>query len=206
MSEERNNFAEKFSKRINGILVDPLIFTYKFICNCTGGCCRDGVYTDYKEYQTILSIQHKVKEMMDETQSKNVDEWFEQPEKDDDFESGLAVGTEVINNKCTFLDKNGLCTLQKLAMNEGSFRWKYKPLYCILFPLTIYDGVLTVDTDHQEKVPYCKSDPDTKITIYEACIEELKYLFGQEGFAELEKYRNEYLNEIKIGVNENVTE
>lgn len=205
MSADKNNFSEKFSKRINGILIDPVIFTYKFICNCIGGCCRDGVYTDYKEYQTILSIQDNVKELMDETQSKNVNEWFEQPEKDDDFESGIAVGTEIINNKCIFLDKDGLCSLQKLALKEGEYKWKYKPLYCILFPLTIYDGVLTVDTDHIDRLPYCNIDPNTKLTMYEACGEELKYLFGQDGFKELEKYREEYLSEIKPGVKENVT-
>ncbi|MCK7528343.1 MAG: hypothetical protein MZV64_67625 [Ignavibacteriales bacterium] len=56
--------------------------------------------------------------MMDETQSKDIDEWFEEPEEDEDFESGVAVGTEIINDKCTFLDKNGLCTLQKTC-NDG---------------------------------------------------------------------------------------
>ena len=90
---------------------------------------------DYKEYQTILSIKDKIIENMDETQSTDVSKWFEPPEKDEDFESGIAVGTEVINGKCTFLDKNGLCTLQKIAMQEGEYKWKYKPLYCILFPL-----------------------------------------------------------------------
>jgi hypothetical protein len=103
------------------------------------------------------------------------------------------------------LDKNGLCTLQKLALKEGEFKWKYKPLYCILFPLTIYDGVLTIDTDHLERIPYCNLDSNTKLTIYEACIEELKFILGSDGFNELVKYRDEYLSEIKLGVKEDVT-
>lgn len=205
MSEDSIRFAEKFTKKINGILIDPQIFTYKFICNCPGHCCYYGVYTDYKEYQTILSIQDKVKELMDETQSKNVSEWFEPEEKDDDFESGIAVGTEVINGKCTFLDKNGLCTLQKLAINEGEYKWKYKPLYCILFPLTTYEGVLTIDAEHIERLPYCNVDPNTKLTMFEACEDELRHFFGEEGFQELKNYREEYLNEINIGVKEDVT-
>jgi Fe-S-cluster containining protein len=205
MSTEKNNFAENFNKRINGILIDPTIFTYKFICKCAGECCHYGVYTDFKEYKSILSIQDKVKEIMDGTQSKNVREWFETPENDEDFESGIAVGTEVINNKCTFLDKNGLCSLQKLALKEGEFKWKYKPLYCILFPLTIYDGVLTIDTDHIDRLLYCNVDPNTKLTMYEACREELKHLLGQEGFNELDKYREEYLREINFGVKEDAT-
>lgn len=205
MTDMKNNFAENISKKINGILIDPVIFTYKFICNCAGECCYYGVYTDHKEYNTILSIQDKIKEVMDETQSKDVSEWFEPEEKDEDFESGIAVGTEIINDKCTFLDKNGLCSLQKLAIKEGEYKWKYKPLYCILFPLTTFEGVLTIDTDHIDRLPYCNIDPNTQLTMFEACEEELRHFFGEEGFAELENYREEYLNEIKIGEKEDVT-
>jgi len=114
MSDDSNNFTEKFTKKINGLFIDPKIFTYKFICNCPGECCYYGVYTDYKEYKTILSIQDKIIENMDETQSRNVSEWFEPEEKDEDFESGIAVGTEIINDKCTFLDKNGYALFRKL--------------------------------------------------------------------------------------------
>ena len=46
MNDDSNNLAEKFTKKINGILIDPQIFTYKFICNCPGECCYYGVYTD----------------------------------------------------------------------------------------------------------------------------------------------------------------
>lgn len=205
MTDMKNNFAENISKKINDILIDPAIFTYKFICNCAGECCYFGVYTDHKEYNAILSIQDKIKEVMDETQSKDVSEWFEPEEKDEDFESGIAVGTEIINDKCTFLDKNGLCSLQKLAIKEGEYKWKYKPLYCILFPLTTFEGVLTIDTDHIDRLPYCNIDPNTQLTMFEACEEELRHFFGEEGFAELEDYREEYLNEIKIGEKEDVT-
>jgi hypothetical protein len=41
--------------------------------------------------------------------------------------------------------------------------------------------------------------------MYEACKEELKYILGTEGFDELARYRDEYLNEIKLGVKEDVT-
>lgn len=202
---DKSNINEKFTKKINGWFIDPQIFTYKFICNCPGECCHYGVFADLKEYHTILSIKDKVIENMDETQSKNVDEWFEEQAEDDDFESGIAIGTEVINNKCTFLDKNGLCTLQKIALMEGEYKWKYKPLYCILFPLTTFEGALTIDTEHIERLPFCNVDPNTRLTMFEACEEELKYFLGEEGFAELRNYREEYLNEIKFGVNEDVT-
>ena len=202
MSEAQSNFSDKFTKKINGLYIDPIIFTYKFICNCPGECCYYGVYTDYKEAQNILSLKDRIIENMDETQSKDVSKWFEPEEVDEDFESGIAVGTEVINGKCTFLDKNGLCTLQKMAMNEGEYKWKYKPLYCILFPLTTFEGALTIDDEHIERLPSCNVDPNTRLTMFEACEEELRHFFGEEGFKELQKYREEYLNEIKMEVKE----
>jgi len=186
--------AQKFTKEINGIKIDPQIFTFSFSCSCNGECCYYGVYTDLKEHDLILSIKDKIKANMDESQTTDVTKWFEPPEKDEDFESGVAVGTETYNNKCAFLDKNGLCTLQKIANNEGEHKWKYKPLYCILFPLTIFEGALTVDDDHINRLKICNKFPSVQTTLFEACQEELKYFFGEEGFAELDEYRKEYLN------------
>jgi len=89
-------------------------------------------------------------------------------------------------------------------MKEGEYKWKYKPLYCILFPLTTFEGALTIDDEHIDRLPYCNVDPNTKLTMFEACEEELKHFLGDEGFEELKNYREEYLNEINIGVNEDV--
>jgi Fe-S-cluster containining protein len=204
MSEDKNEFTKNFTKKINGLYIDPQLFTYKFKCSCPGECCYYGVFADLKEAQKILSIKDKILANMDETQSQNVDGWFEEEEEDEDFESGFAVGTEVINGKCTFLDKNGLCTLQKIAMQEGEHKWKYKPIYCVLFPLTTYEGALTIDEEHMERLPSCNVDPNTQLTMFEACEEELIHFLGEDGFEELKNYRDEYLNEINMGVKEDV--
>lgn len=186
-------------KYINGLKIDPKIFTFKFTCKCIRGeCCIYGVYTDMKECEKIISIKDEVIEMMDESQSKNVSDWFESPEKDDDFESGIAVGTNIINNKCTFLDKNGLCTLQKLALSKGLHKWTYKPIFCVLFPLTVYQGTLTIDDEHIDRLATCNKYANEDHTIFDSCKEELKYFLGEEGFAELERYREEYLNNLKM--------
>ncbi len=186
--------TQKFPKEINGIKIDPIIFTFNFHCKCSGECCWYGVYTDSKEYDLILSIKDKIIPILDDTQTTNSSKWFEAPEKDEDFDSGVAVGTELFHNKCVFLDKEGLCSLQKLANIEGEHKWKYKPLYCILFPLTIFEGALTIDDEHIDRLKTCNKNPIKTTSIYEACIEELKYFFGKEGFLELEEYRKEYLN------------
>lgn len=193
---------QKFDKIINGLYIDPVIFTHKFvkacdICICSGECCYYGVYTDFKEYEKILSVKERIIKSMDDSQTKNPDEWFEEPEKDPDFESGIAVGTEVHNGKCVFLDKQGYCTLQKMAVEENEFKWKYKPLYCILFPLVIFEGALTVDDEHMDRMHYCSKAENQSSTVFDCTKDELRYLLGEKGFEELVQYREEYLASIK---------
>ncbi len=185
---------------IKGIKIDPNIFTFRFGCRCNGECCHYGVYTDLKEYEHILEIKDKIIPLMDESQSKNLSDWFEPAEEDDDFESGVAVGTEIINNKCAFLDKNGLCVLQRLALLEGEHKWKHKPIYCVLFPLTIYQNTLTIDDEHIDRLSYCNKYPVSDTSIFEACKEELEFFFGKEGFDELLNYQQEVLSQVHNGV------
>ncbi len=193
-------------KVIKGLKIDPQIFVYKFNCKCTGECCHYGVYADLKEYEHIVSIKDELISTFDETQTKNFEEWFETAEEDEDFESGIAVGTQVVNKKCTFLDKNGLCSLQKYANSRGEYKWKYKPVYCVLFPFTVYEGALTIDYEHIDRLKTCNKEMFPGTTIFEACKEELLYFFGEDQFTELEKYREEFLNEIKLGETINAKE
>ncbi|MDP3149870.1 MAG: DUF3109 family protein [Ignavibacteria bacterium] len=182
--------------QINGLKIDPQLFTYKFGCRCNGECCYYGVYTDKVEHEKILSLKDKLIPLMDETQSKNVDDWFEEPEPDDDFDSGIAVGTEVINGKCTFLDKNGLCVIQALAINEGKHPWDYKPVYCYLFPITVFEKTLTLDDEHIDRLKQCNRSNENGTTIIDFCKAELIRFLGEEGYKELEANRIDYLNNL----------
>jgi Fe-S-cluster containining protein len=203
MDETKENFTKNFTKKINGLFIDPKIFTFKFTCKCSGECCHYGVYTDLKEHDNILELKDRILPFFDETQSKDITKWFEKPEEDEDFESGVAVGTEVINGKCTFLDKNGLCALQRLANLDGEHKWEYKPLYCILFPLTIYEGALTIDDEHIDRLKTCNVNVGAETSIFDACKEELLHFLGEDSYKELERYAGEYLEEIKLGEKEN---
>jgi hypothetical protein len=192
-----------FEKTINGMFIDPLIFTQKFVkgcdvCICSGECCYYGVYTDKEESEKIMTEKEKIIRYMDDSQTKDSELWFEEPQVDNDFPSGLAVGTEVHNEKCVFLDRQGFCTLQKMAMAEGEFKWKYKPLYCILFPLVISEGVLTVDDEHLNDMHYCSKLDNQISTVFDACKNELIFLLGKKGFEELDNYRKEYFEKIEI--------
>jgi hypothetical protein len=155
------------------------------------------VYTDLKEHEGIMAIKDKIIDAMDDTQTREIKKWFEAPQKDDDFESGFAVGTELHKGKCVFLDKAGLCTLQKLAVAEGKHKWAYKPMYCILFPFTVYEETFTIDDDHIERLRHCNKYPNDDSTIYQSCTEELMHFFGEKGFKELEELRMEYISDNK---------
>lgn len=189
--------SDNFTFEINGLKIDPKIFTFKFKCKCSGECCLYGVFMDLNEAKQILSAKSRLVSLFDASQTKDVSKWFENPEKDSDFESGVAIGTEINNHKCTFLDKDGLCSLQKLAEREGVHKWKYKPQYCILFPLTIFEGALTIDDEHIDRLKTCNTNPIPETSIYEACREELKHFFGEKDFNLLDEYRKEYLSSLK---------
>ena len=140
-----------------------------------------------------MEMKDRIIKSMDDSQTTDTVKWFEAPQEDEDFDSGIAVGTELHNGKCVFLDKQGFCTLQKIAMEDGEFRWKYKPLYCILFPLVIYQDTITVDDEHLDRMHYCNKSENQTSTIFETCSEELRFLLGESGFIELKAFRDEYL-------------
>lgn len=178
-------------KMIKGLYIDPLIFSFPFGCRCSGECCHYGVYMDKAEYLNTLTLKDELLEIFDESQTKDISKWFEPEEEDKDFPSGIAVGTELHNGKCVFLDKEGLCSIQKLSMMKGEPKWKNKPLYCVLFPLTIYENTLTIDTDHIDRLKTCNKD-GASMSIYDACSEEILHLFGTDGFEELKTYKKEF--------------
>jgi len=187
---------------IKGLKVDPVIFTQKFVngCDiryCSGECCYYGVYAESTEAEMLMGMKERIIESMDDSQIKDSTQWFEEPNEDADFKSGIAVGTEVYNGKCVFLDKQGFCTLQKIAYENGENKWKYKPLYCILFPLVISDGVFTIDDGHLERMHYCSQEGKQTSTVFEVCTEEIVHVFGADGYEELVKYREEYFSELK---------
>ncbi len=192
-------------KIVKGLKIDPLIFKFPFVekCNisvCSGECCWYGVYVDLREMENIIQHKEIIKQYMDETQTKDESKWFEPLEEDKDFESGYCAGTEVFNHKCVFLDKKGFCSLQKTAMERGEFKWKYKPLYCVLFPLTIYDGKLTVDDEHINRLHYCSKPKYQVSTVFEAMKEELIFILGEDGYADLKEYSKELLEEKRIEI------
>jgi hypothetical protein len=184
---------------ISNFFIDNSLFEYQFvkkcdISKCYGECCYNGVYADILEVERILSVKDKLIEIMDDSQPKNYELWFENAIKDDDFESGYCQGTNVYNNKCVFLDKIGFCSLQKLAVKENLDKWYFKPKFCILYPLTFVNKTISVDTENLECHYNCNQFSSDKVSIIDTCNEEIKYLIGENGYKQLLDYHKEFIN------------
>jgi hypothetical protein len=79
---------EKSFKVIKGIKIDPIIFTFKFGCRCSGECCYYGVYTDIKEYKKF-KIENKL--LLFDESVKDANKRFEKPETDEDLNPVLLL-------------------------------------------------------------------------------------------------------------------
>lgn len=171
--------------------IDPILFEKGFArgCGpyqCQTTCCSSGVFVDPAEKEVVLQHKEEVKGQMDETQVRDESVWFETRfEEDLDFPSGYAVGTEVHNGKCTFLRKDGRCSIQLVSAEKYGDPWKIKPFYCIAFPICVDSGTVTFDDYQQDEAVCCSIVRDTDTTLVDSCKAELEYVLGKEGYQTL---------------------
>ncbi len=158
-------------------------------CSCTSTCCSEGVYADVTERDAILRHADMIVRYMDGTQPHDPARWFDAVEETDpDFGSGRCVGTAVHNDKCAFLDKYGRCSVQRATTEEGMGRWALKPLYCILYPIEISEGVVSFDPMLQDEQPCCTVTDRYHTPVFRACKDELIHLLGADGYDLLEQH------------------
>ncbi|MDD5432062.1 MAG: YkgJ family cysteine cluster protein [Candidatus Omnitrophica bacterium] len=82
-------------------------------CKKQHACCDFGAWVDLEEAKKIATLGLKG--------------IFYHLENDDSFPSGFKVGTSYEDNRCSFLTKDGLCSIHKVD-------YKLKPRYCKEFP------------------------------------------------------------------------
>lgn len=167
-------------------------FTRKFaagcsIANCNAACCRHGVMVGANERERILAHAELIKRHMEPHQDRNEAAWFgEEEEVDLDFPEGRAVGTQVRDYGCVFLDSGGRCVLQKAAVAEGMDKYALKPFFCVAYPVTIEDRILMIeDPEFTERTACCSTQPSGSLDVVEVCQEELQFVLGSEGYQEL---------------------
>ncbi|MBU1998379.1 MAG: YkgJ family cysteine cluster protein [Candidatus Omnitrophota bacterium] len=82
-------------------------------CKKQNVCCDFGAWVDLEEAKKILSLGLKGD--------------FYHLEKDNDYPSGYRVGTSYEDNRCSFLTRDGLCSIHKI-------NYDLKPDHCKEFP------------------------------------------------------------------------
>ncbi len=188
---------EKIKFNIQNIEIDKSLYKKGFIgenspLQCDGACCKYGVYVDINEKEKILAHSKLIKKYFDETQNLDSSKWFEEKEVEDtDFPSKKCVGTEVFNDKCVFLNKNGKCVLQQTAIAEKMHPWELKPFYCIAFPLTVVDKKIEWDDMLQGEKMCCSAFENFSTNCVTSCKIELDYILGNSGNEVLKTKHNE---------------
>jgi len=179
---------------VKGFSCSPELFEKGFPagmgpCRCASECCEGGVYADVHERDAILAHKDMIMKSMDETQTRDHQRWFETVEQDDpDYASGRCVGTTEIHGKCAFLDGKGRCSIQVACVEHGMHKWALKPLFCILYPVTIEDRTIGVDDMLQGERPCCSVGSVFDVPFFEGCREELEHLVGEEGFRLIQEH------------------
>lgn len=170
-------------------------------CSCSSACCEGGVYVDLHEREVIMAHRDLIIRQMDATQTTDPSRWFETVVADDtDFPSGQCVGTQVINDRCVFLDAGGRCSLQRSAVAGGMHKWAIKPLFCILYPIEISNGIVSFDEMLQNEESCCTIGTEFDTPLFEACREELVHIVGDEGYATMEKHYTAFLKGLNPAV------
>jgi Fe-S-cluster containining protein len=167
---------------------------------CAGHCCAHGVYIALPERDRILEYADRIREVMDDTQSIDTDDWFEDEiHEDEDFPGGLCIGTAVYNDKCAFLNSEGLCVLQMLEPSlDLPENERVKPFYCRLFPLTTWYGRIEFDDLCDGVRPCCTLRADGSTRAVEAWEYEFKEALGQEGYDELRRVAEEEEKQLEV--------
>ena len=162
--------------------IDPHVFRAKFphrcaLDRCKSRCCRGGVWADLGEREAILRNADLFLPYL-RPEAKDPPSWFGETEKDPDCPSGVAVETNVLGEYCVFFHPDHGCSLQKAAIDLGRHEWEWKPRSCVMFPLVVSEGVLTVDEDMDEV--WCMTDENRTHPILSTVEKEVNFLFPEE--------------------------
>ena len=188
-------------KHFPELQVDPEILSQRFspqsaMCHCNGTCCAEGVLLDIEEKERILAHADLIKKYLEPQQEKDTNKWFDNTiEHDADFPSGMCDGTAVKGKSCVFLCSKGLCALQKTAMAEGMDKFALKPFYCVAFPITIDEHILTTyEPEFTNRRQCCSIVSDGPLTVLDVCREEFEYILGADGLREIEKLFHDHIS------------
>ncbi|MGA2111541.1 MAG: DUF3109 family protein [Anaerolineales bacterium] len=113
------------------------------LLECRAACCDYGVWLDLQEVQDLQAHVAQISPFL-EAERRDPGRWFRaQSEEDADMPSGrvLASATapmpgRLAGTECIFLRRDYRCALQLAGEALGQHRWRFKPFYCLMHPLT----------------------------------------------------------------------
>lgn len=187
--------------------VDPRIFTLTYFAHCMDcsfchdTCCRYGADIELARIRAVEQYRDELERYLGVPRA----EWYRDRRGDvgmvpePEYPGGAYTRTSVVDlppgrsphNEigCVFLDPHGRgCRLHRFALERGIEVQSIKPMVCTLFPLSF---------DNRELFPACEFDQNDLIcqgaglTLYRAAREEVRYYFGSDMVADLDRLERE---------------
>lgn len=174
-------------------LLDPLLKTSHPVqrCgwpDCGAACCIYGAWVDLTLAEDILAHADLIAEYLP-PDLRYPDLWFDDREEIDQHAlSGRVTHTAVLptpdhygETACIFLRSDRQCALQTAAQENDLHPWRFKPFYCILHPLEIKDGRITLDDPAVmvNEPASCLRACEEARPLVETFREELEYFLGE---------------------------
>ncbi|HKJ28337.1 MAG TPA: hypothetical protein VJ965_11910 [Anaerolineales bacterium] len=176
----------------DSFLIDPFLETAHPVqrCgwpDCGAACCMYGAWVDQTLAEDILQHADLIAEYMS-PDLRPPKLWFDgRVEPDEHALSGEVAHTTVLPNPdhyggtaCIFLRPDQQCALQTAAQENGLHPWRFKPFYCILHPMEIKEGRITLD-DPAVMVgepASCLRRAETSVPLVDIFHSELDYFLG----------------------------
>ncbi|MBL8865325.1 MAG: hypothetical protein KF873_18745 [Gemmataceae bacterium] len=190
--------------------VNPKIFTYTYYMHCmdcgfcNDSCCQYGADIEVPRLRALEALRPELEAYLGVPRER----WFLDGDGEDDlgildepeYPGGAYTRTAVAplpdgrssHNKeaCVFLDPVGRgCRIHRFALERGIDVHDIKPMVCLFFPLCHGEGELRPAIEFEINDLICQGPGPT---LYEASRDEVRYYFGDELVAELDRLAAEH--------------
>lgn len=188
--------------------VDPRIFEYTYFARCMecsfchDACCRFGADIELPRMAAIDGYRSELETYLGVPR----EDWF----RDDPADVGIVPEPEYAGGAytrtglaelpdgrsphsdvaCVFLDPNGRgCRLHRFALERGIDVHDIKPMVCLLFPLSFDQRTLEPAAEFTTDDLVCRGPG---ANLYQAAREDVRYYFGPELVAELDRLERQH--------------